>query len=247
MARIRTIKPEFWTDEKLSECSLSARLLFVGLISHADDEGRLDYSPTRIRLQIFPCGKVSQNQLIEWLGELNEHSLIRAYRVDSKDYLDIPGFTKHQRINRPTPSRLPAFLKEHSLSIHGALISGMEGKGMEGNGTEGIGGSAEGVEVEQQPRAARSASLATRIPQDFALTEPRSQYAKDQGIDPIRTMEDFRDYWISASGAKARKHDWDATWRMWCRNQAQRARASSAPRKTRFDEIMGMRDASNAK
>lgn len=131
MARIRSIKPEFWSDEKLSECSLSARLLFIGLISHVDDEGRMEFSPTRIRMQVFPCGKANQKQVIEWLEELNERSLIRGYMHESKQYLDIPGFSKHQKINRPTPSKLPKLLTESSLSA----LAGKERKGMERKGS----------------------------------------------------------------------------------------------------------------
>lgn len=135
MARIRTIKPEFWSDEKLSECSLSARLVFIGLISFADDEGRLEYSPARIRMQIFPCGSVKPAALTEWMGELSEHSLIRRYVVDFREYIDIPGFTKHQRINRPTPSKFPRY----SASTHAPLtepsVSPTAGSGREGKGS----------------------------------------------------------------------------------------------------------------
>jgi len=146
LARIRTIKPEFWSDERLSECSLSARLLFIGLISFADDDGRLDYSPARLRMQIFPCGSATATQLSEWFRELREHSLIRVYLVDSRDYLDIPGFTKHQRINRPTPSKIPPYsvsahvpLTEPSVSPQGALIDGSgSGSGMD-HGMDGKG------------------------------------------------------------------------------------------------------------
>jgi hypothetical protein len=132
MARIRTIKPEFWTDEKLSECSLSARLLFIGLISFADDEGRMEYAPARLRMQVFPCGAVATKKLIEYIGELHEHSLIRLYTVAGKEFLDIPNFLKHQRINRPTPSKIPPF-SESSVSPHGVVVS--PPSGMEGNGT----------------------------------------------------------------------------------------------------------------
>lgn len=129
MARIRTIKPDFWTDEKLSECSLSARLVFIGLWSFSDDDGRMEYQPARIRMQLFPCGSVTSAKLTEYLGELIERSLIRVYAVDSKQFLDIPNFAKHQKINRPTPSRLPPY----SGSAHAILSepSGTEGKGRE--------------------------------------------------------------------------------------------------------------------
>jgi hypothetical protein len=60
---------------------------------------------------------------------------------------------------------------------------------------------------------------ATRIPGNWELTPERRDYAVSQGIDPERTHLDFKDYWTAKSGQSARKHDWDATWRMWCRRQ----------------------------
>lgn len=86
-----------------------------------------------------------------------------------------------------------------------------------------------------EPRAARSA--ATRFPKDWELTEDRRAYATAQGIDASATFENFRDYWTAASGAKARKHDWDATWRMWCRNQSERKTQADRPRKTRYAQL----------
>lgn len=67
-----------------------------------------------------------------------------------------------------------------------------------------------------------SRSTACRLPDDFALTEEMTAYAKGQQCDPARTFEAFGDYWRAASGAKARKHDWIATWRTWCRTEADR-------------------------
>ena len=84
----------------------------------------------------------------------------------------------------------------------------------------------------EKPRAARSA--ATRIPEDFSLTTERISYATEQGLEPGSVLEEFRDYWTAASGAKARKCDWDATWRTWCR----RSTKDAAPRKTKFANAM---------
>jgi hypothetical protein len=105
MARIRTIKPEFWTDEKLAECSLPARLLFIGLWNFADDEGRMDYSPKRIKMQVFPGDNIHVTRLI---AELERIHVIQVYEIDGRSYLLVPNFRKHQNINRPNPSRLPA-------------------------------------------------------------------------------------------------------------------------------------------
>lgn len=73
---------------------------------------------------------------------------------------------------------------------------------------------------------ARSARLATRLPNPFILTDERRAVAEKENLEVERVFADFSDYWRAASGAKARKMDWDATWRVWCRNQFGRPRSS---------------------
>lgn len=106
MPRIRNIKPEFWTDEKLVELGPWERLLFIGLWNFADDDGFLPYSPKRIKMQIFPADEVS---LTELLGVLTEHSLITHYRCSdssgSTHVIRITNWAKHQKPNRPTRSK----------------------------------------------------------------------------------------------------------------------------------------------
>jgi len=50
MARTRSIKPSFFKNEFLAECEPMARLLFVGLWTLADRDGRLELRPRRIEL-----------------------------------------------------------------------------------------------------------------------------------------------------------------------------------------------------
>lgn len=69
---------------------------------------------------------------------------------------------------------------------------------------------------EIEARSARAPS-AKRLPDEFPLTDGRRAIAKAEGVDPDREFSKFTDYWRSASGANARKHDWDAAWRNWCR------------------------------
>ncbi|AUG99724.1 hypothetical protein CWC46_07750 [Prodigiosinella confusarubida] len=104
MARIRTVKPEFWTDEKVVECSIAARLLFIGLFNFANDRGCLERSPKRIKMQVFPADLIDCEPLI---AELITHELLTEYSVNGVNYLRIPGFLKHQKINRPSKSSIP--------------------------------------------------------------------------------------------------------------------------------------------
>jgi len=87
----------------------------------------------------------------------------------------------------------------------------------------------------ETPRGKRA--TATRIPEDFELTGPRMDIAVAEGVDPVRTIAKFIDYWKAASGAKAKKLDWDATWRNWCRSEADRNSRNGSPRETRFAQL----------
>jgi hypothetical protein len=68
---------------------------------------------------------------------------------------------------------------------------------------------------------------ATRLTDDFELTPERRLVAEVERLPAERTFAKFCDYWRAASGAKARKHDWDATWRNWCRTEADRSRGAT--------------------
>jgi site-specific DNA-cytosine methylase len=68
-------------------------------------------------------------------------------------------------------------------------------------------------------RAARSAR-AQRFPDDFNLTPERRAVAEAEQIDAEREFTKFADHWRAAGGANARKADWDATWRNWCKRAA---------------------------
>lgn len=105
MARIRSIKPETWTDEKMVEMSPLARLLFIGLWNFADDDGRMVYSPTRIKLQIIPADSCDISAL---LGEIRGKLLIQVYAVDGIEYLQIVNFSKHQKVDKRTASKYPS-------------------------------------------------------------------------------------------------------------------------------------------
>lgn len=133
MSRIRTIKPDFWTDEKLSECSVSARLLFIATWNFADDEGNLDRSAKQIKMRAFPIDNIDCEPL---LVELITHGLLNEYSVSGKLYLNIQGFKKHQIINRPSKPAFPLY--EPSLNTHGVLSEHSLPKGREGKeGKEG--------------------------------------------------------------------------------------------------------------
>ena len=115
MARIRTVKPSMWADEKLARCSLPARLTFIGLLTESDDEGRQLYSGTRIAGALFPVDSFPPRKVMGWVGELEMEEIVHPYTVNSGNYLCIPNFKDHQVINRPAESTFPP------CPIHGVL------------------------------------------------------------------------------------------------------------------------------
>ncbi len=108
MARIRSLKPTFWADEAVAEMTRDARLLTIGLISFADDEGRFLASTSAISGYAFPHDDLPAARVRKWLDEIEAAGIIRLYSVSRREYGAFPNWTKHQRINRPTDSLLPA-------------------------------------------------------------------------------------------------------------------------------------------
>lgn len=106
--RIRSLKPEMWQDEKVGALSRDARLLFVGLITMADDEGRLRGMAAAVLGHVFPYDEDALRKLPAWLDELVASRLVVAYEVDGVRYFYVQGFTRHQVVNKANKSTLPS-------------------------------------------------------------------------------------------------------------------------------------------
>ena len=101
MARIRTIKPEFWTSEQIVECSPNARLLFIGMWNFADDGGVIPDSWKRLKMQVFPGDAFTKDQVEKLIFELVSNGLVLRFMHENQAYLLIKGWY-HQKIDRPS-------------------------------------------------------------------------------------------------------------------------------------------------
>ncbi len=106
MARIRTVKPEFWTDERVGEVSPNARLLFIGTWNFADDHGGIDRSAKQLKAQVFPYDQIDCEPLVQ---ELLVVGLLVEYEANGKKYLHIKGFAQHQKVEKPGKPRVPIY------------------------------------------------------------------------------------------------------------------------------------------
>jgi hypothetical protein len=135
MARIRTIKPEFFTSSDVCALSPLARLLFIGLWGVADREGRFKWRPADFKLQILPADKCEIDDLC---AEIVGQGLVTLY---GDNLAFIPTFADHQSVNpRETPSKLPhpdaCPTRADASNLDGHEQRGREGKGREGNDSE---------------------------------------------------------------------------------------------------------------
>ncbi|MDN7489490.1 hypothetical protein QZM35_17420 [Burkholderia sp. AU45274] len=120
MARIRTIKPEFFTSEDIVALSPFARLLYIALWCEADREGRFAWKPATFKMRYLPADDVN---ILDLCQELLDRGLVVTYRDETDNEIEknrelfdksldtlafIPKFYRHQNINnRETPSVLP--------------------------------------------------------------------------------------------------------------------------------------------
>lgn len=134
MARKRMIDPALWLSEDFSKLSIMARLIWIGLISQADDEGRGRANPVYIKSTLFAYDEdMGLSKITKALNEIMSVMSISVYEVDGKRYYQLENWDKFQTINRPTPSQIPpkngaskdihGTLTEYSLNAHGVLTN----------------------------------------------------------------------------------------------------------------------------
>jgi hypothetical protein len=142
MPRIRTLKPEHRQHRKVGMLSDRQYRLWVGMLTEADDDGRLVAHAEQLRALVFPYFRsVSAEDIEAALQAIVKLGLVRLYEVRGTRYAVFDSWHEHQRINRPLPSKLPTppTLTEDSLSpqsgsdqgSRSGSRSGEDGKGEE--------------------------------------------------------------------------------------------------------------------
>lgn len=262
MSRIRTVKPELFESETLARLSRDSRLTFIGLFTLADDLGRLRYLPKKIAGELFPHDEdVTHVEIDKWVAELESVDCVRLYEIDGKTYLYLPEWKKHQKIDRPSQSRIPEPLATPSRDSRETLAPGSR------NSEVGIRNSdllllraqptdpsttAPEPAAKAAPKRSRKKSQ-TEFPDDFTLTDdmrtwPTAQAAIEAGVSLETEFEKFKNYHIAKGNTFA---DWRAAFRTWLTNAVEfsRKRGSTfrAEPPSRFDELRAIWEAEEAK
>lgn len=142
MARIRTLKPELPQSQSMGRVSRDARLLFILLWTTADDAGRLRGDSRMLARTLYPYDdgedgnfKTSRADVASWLDELEKEGCLRCYRNDDADYIQICNWLKHQKIDKPSASKLPGPEDPDSIFLSNPRESSSGDLDLEGNGS----------------------------------------------------------------------------------------------------------------
>lgn len=113
MARKRMIDPNIWQSEDFSKLSTLAKLVFIGLFSLADDEGRGRCNPVYLKSTLFPYEECIRSADIDkTLSEISSNMSVIFYSCDGSNYYSLYNWNTWQKIDRPSQSKIPDYNKE---------------------------------------------------------------------------------------------------------------------------------------
>jgi hypothetical protein len=232
MARARNIKPGFYKNEDLAECSVWARFIFPGLWMLADRDGLLEDRPKRIKGELLPFDPQEVEPL---LAELERHKLIIRYKNSDGAFICIPKFKAHQSPHyseKPSGIKPPDYQEqaESDEPASGGNSGNTPGALPENDSIKRGSQPPESLLLNPEPRipkatpsgvgegaSAPPAKRKAQLPTDFGLTPERraALLAANPTANPPNEFAQFCDHHRSRGNAML---DWDAAWRTWCRN-----------------------------
>jgi len=251
VARIRSIKPEYWDDRKLARlASRDARMLYIGLWNLADEWSRLNGDPQWIKGQIFPYDDdIDAGYVSKLLAELENPELgtVMAYEASGDPYLYLPKLSRHQRLEpEKVRSRLPgppgggpdndeppagsspngtdpsAFRADESAQRADQSVHGAEKSSL-----LYVAGSREHVAGSRGARGRAGEPAPCELPRDFTPTDAMRNWAEHKypSLDlEFETDQFCHHYWSTGD----RRKSWPDQWQKWVGDSWQRRTLSRA-------------------
>lgn len=247
MARIRTIKPEFCLSESMGRVSRDAQLLYVKSWTIVDDAGRARGSSRMLASLLYPYDDQAPKLIDGWLEELEREGCVRRYEVDGDTYLDIPKWLKHQKIDKPSQSRLPAFEEGSPIVAKPREGSAPDLGPVPRTKDHGL-----GPRIEERTNAARSeqAELLEPIskqkrrkashplPEDWKLSDELWKYGTGLGLRGEKLAEEEGNIKLWCRQEDHRCVDRDAFVQRWLRRTAKRERPPRANGVDAYDDFL---------
>lgn len=215
MSRARNIKPGFFKNELLVELPFEVRLLFIGLWTLADREGRLEDRPVRIKMEIFPADSVDVNGSLD---SLHRDGFIERYAVGNAKYIQILAWKKHQNPHcKEAESTIPAPCEHHASPadslIPDSLIrdisnpNGLDVAANAGDLPSGDTDESKGAKDAAQPAGRCPLQKIVDLyhdalpmcPKVEKLTDTRAGYLRQRWREDLPTLEAWRNYFTDVS------------------------------------------------
>lgn len=224
MARIRSVKPEFWTSEQIAECSPTARLAFIGMWNFCDDYGVHPASCARLKMEVFPADAISSADVRRMIDELLANGLLQEYKIAGTLYWLVTGFDKHQKPDTKT-GKYP--LPDGSIGGKIRRKSADNSPNIPQQDAE-----RSPLEVEVDLEVDKEKSLVSEkpklkkahaLPDDFVPNGACKELAEKLGVDVDSELPKFRDFHLM-KGTLGK--DWDAGFRTWLNNAVKFGTAS---------------------
>jgi hypothetical protein len=110
MSKRRMLDTAIWSNDKFMDLPPLGRLLQIGLIDFADDQGRCKGSPIYLRSLVFlgDADRVNNEEIRKWLKAMADNGTILIYQVDGRDYIQLLNWWKYQVMHYAMPSDYPA-------------------------------------------------------------------------------------------------------------------------------------------
>jgi len=138
VARIRTIKPEFWDSPDTARASLRARLLYISMWNLADDYGIGDGNFKRIIGFAFPNDEIGVSEIPRLIAEVSRTFSVMFFDFEGRPYYWIPSWETHQRTEKRAKQRVPFPEDPKTLTSSGEMAG-------DGNSAASVGSSAAGT------------------------------------------------------------------------------------------------------
>lgn len=237
MARIRSVKPEFFDSPGTTKASPLARLLYIAMWCWADDWGIGDANPRRLLGFAFPeddFPEVEPRNFRHLAAEVADCYGVKWYEIDGREYYAIPSWEEHQRTEKRAKRRFPgpdqaervlyaATSEVPSLNLGSSVVgTGERGTGEQGKGAPLVSPTRDeprDAHYEDDRSMLETVSPETVLPRNFVASTRHKAFAMEKGLDIGEELAAFKDH-ARANGRTL--VDWSAGFNSWLRQSAKR-------------------------
>jgi hypothetical protein len=228
MARIRSVHPGLFTDEAFVSLSMTARVLYIGIWTEADDHGIFEWKPLQFKMRLMPADPADIAALMEEMATCN---CVKKFTSEGKSYGLVRNFCRYQRPKKPKytfhmPQELHTYagLRQDGSSqvLHQSGTSSEKSPQMEDGGGEGEEESGIGIEKGEGVKPARSdlklvgEEKPTPIDINYGPSEPAIEYAFSLGMKAVDLKSELSKFIARSLETRAVSFNPDMSFKVWC-------------------------------